>query len=180
MKETAYHRYPLKNILIYNFATILHYVLGFMGILFAFDYSLSGKLIAIVYICFSFAQMYVLMPIMVCPNCVYTRKPELLCISGLNIISRKIFPKGDINKFKSRAEGVLCHNNLYMTTKVFPLLTMLPFLFLNFSATLLLLFLSIAGILLFRIFYIFKKIACNHCLAKNTCPNAKSMGLSEI
>lgn len=179
MENTVYQRYPIKNIIIYNFVTAAHYLLGFVGILIAFDFSVAGKIAAIIYISFAFIQMYVLMPIMVCNNCIYTRKPDMLCISGLNYFSRKMFSNGDISKFENRGRGVLCHNNLYLSAKVLPLLIILPFLFLNFSTTLLILFLMILGLLLFRAFYIFKKIACNHCLAKNICPNAKSMGLSE-
>jgi len=180
MENTIYHRYPIKSVAIYNIVTVCHYVLGFLGILFAFNYSISGKIISIVYIGFAFIQMYVLMPIMVCPNCAYTNKPNMLCISGLNILTRKMFSHGDISKFEDRGKGILCHNNLYLSAKVLPLLIILPFLFLNFSFTLLILFLLILGLMLFRVFYIFQKIACNHCLAKNICPNAKSMGLSEI
>jgi len=180
MGNTVYNRYPLISVAIYNFVTVLHYVLGFIGILFAFNFSGSGKIISTVYISFAFLQMYVLMPVMVCPNCVYTKKPNMLCISGLNILARKIFTDGDISKFGNRGKGILCHNNLYLAAKVLPLLVILPFLFINFSFTLLIIFLLVMGLLLFRVFYIFRKIACNRCLAKNICPNAKSMGLSEV
>jgi len=65
-----------------------------------------------------------------------------------------------------------------MAAKVVPIAVMLPALFLNFSILLLALFLGVLGLMLFRIFVIFPKIACVHCRAKNICPNAKSMGLS--
>lgn len=177
-KNNVYSKYPILNIFIYNTVTILHYVFGFIGILFALNFSTAANIIAAVYFCFAFFQMYVLMPLLVCPNCIYTRKSGMLCISGLNIISRKLKSKGDIKLFNSRNKGVLCHNNLYLAAKVIPLLIILPFLFINFSFILLSLFLIILGLLLLRIFYIFTKTACIHCLARNICPNAKSMGLS--
>lgn len=177
-EHITYLRYPLTSIAIYNFVTLLHYVLGFVGILYALNSSLIGKVVATIYISFAFIQMYILMPLMVCPNCVYTKKSNMLCISGFNILVRKMVPDGDIHKFGNRSKGILCHNNLYLSAKVLPLIIIFPFLFLNFSITLLTIFFIILGLLLFRIFYIFKKIACNHCIAKNICPNAKSMGIS--
>jgi hypothetical protein len=180
MENVVYQRYPLKSVAIYNLVTVLHYVLGFVGILIAFDSSSIGKIIATAYISFAFLQMYVLMPMIVCPNCVYTKKLNMFCISGLNIIARKYFPNGDISNFGNRGKGILCHNNLYLSAKVLPLLIILPFLFINFSFTLLIIFFLVLGLMLFRVFYIFQKIACNRCLAKNICPNAKSMGLSDV
>ncbi len=34
------------------------------------------------------------------------------------------------------------------------------------------------GLMLFRVFVIFKKVACVHCMAKKRCPNAIAMGLA--
>ena len=73
---------------------------------------------------------------------------------------------------------MLCHNNLYLAAKIFPLLAMLPGLFLNFSPALLVVFVAVVGLLLLRIFIFFPEVACVHCLAKKICPNARSMGLS--
>lgn len=172
-------RYPLKNIVTYNGITILHYILGSAGIIIALELSTTAKIISILYFIFAFVQMYVLMPVMVCPNCIYTKKTGMLCISGLNVISRMITSNGDIKNFAKRGEGILCHNNLYLAAKIFPILFILPFLIINFSISLLSIFLGIVGLLLFRIFFIFTRIACSHCLSKNICPNAKSMGISE-
>lgn len=122
--------------------------------------------------------MYVLMPLMVCPNCVYYRLKDSLCISGLNLLSKKIAPQGDIKDFADRGEGLFCHNNLYMAAKILPIVAMIPALILNFSFSLLVVFLAVVGLFLFRIFVVFPKIACVHCRAKNICPNAEAMGLS--
>ena len=39
-------------------------------------------------------------------------------------------------------------------------------------------FLAVVGLLVLRMFAIFPQIACVHCRAKNICPNAQAMGLS--
>jgi hypothetical protein len=57
---------------------------------------------------------------------------------------------------------------------------MIPALFLNFSLILLLIFLGVVGLLLFRFFMIFPKIACLHCSAKHRCPQAAAMGVREL
>lgn len=179
IKPTSYSRYPLKNVITYNLVTILHYIFGFAGILYALNFSNTAQIAAVFYVSFAFVQMYVLMPIMVCPNCVYTKKPGMFCVTGLNIIARKLPVEGDINNFADRGKGILCHNNLYLAAKIIPLVIMLPFVFINYSPTLLGIFLIVLALLLLRIFYLFKKLACAACLAKNICPNAQSMGLSE-
>jgi hypothetical protein len=130
------------------------------------------------YLAFAFSQMYILMPLFVCPNCVYYQLKDGLCNSGLNVIARQLAPAGSINNFAKRGEGLWCHNNLYLAAKIFPILAMLPGLILNFSMPLLAIFLVVVGLLLFRIFVIFPRVACGHCRAKNICPNAKAMGLS--
>jgi hypothetical protein len=97
----------------------------------------------------------------------------------LNLISRKIAQEGKSEDFVKRAQGLLCHNNLYMVALFLPIAAMLPALIFNFSLALLGLFLAVVGLLLFRFFVIFARVACVHCQAKNMCPNARSMGLGE-
>jgi len=177
-KARTYTKYPSSSLLIYNGVTALHYLLGGIGIIHGYNFSWIGNLFGYLYLAFSFVQMVVIMPLTVCPNCVYYRLPNSLCISGLNVISKKIARRGDIKDFPKRADGLLCHNNLYMAALVIPIIAMIPALILNFSLLLLVLFLAVLGLLLFRIFVIFPKIACVHCRAMNVCPNAKSMGIS--
>ena len=165
IKDSGYTRYPLSSLLIYNGVTLLHYLLGGFGIMLGYSFSWPAYLLGALYLAFAFIQMY------------YKLK-DSLCISGLNIVAKKVAPAGTINDFAKRGEGLLCHNNLYLTAKIFPLLAMLPGLILNFSMGLLVIFLVVVGLLLFRIFVIFPKVARVHCRAKNICPNAKSMGLS--
>lgn len=179
IKDSGYTRYPLSSLLIYNGATAFHYLLGGFGIMLGYNYSLPAFLLGVIYIVFALVQMYILMPFMVCPNCVYYNLKDSLCISGLNIVAKKVARAGTTKNFANRGAGLLCHNNLYMAAKIFPLLAMLPGLILNFSPELLVIFLAVVGLLLLRVFFIFPKVACVHCLSKNICPNAKSMGLSD-
>ncbi|MFC1868677.1 hypothetical protein ACFL0H_11160 [Thermodesulfobacteriota bacterium] len=177
-KAEVYTRYPLSNTLIYNGTTILHYLFGTAGIIMGYNFSSAAYTFSILYLLFSLVQMYVLMPLMVCPNCVYYRTDNSLCVSGLNIFSKRIAKQGEINKFSNRAKGLFCHNNLYMAALFIPVIAMIPAVILNFSFTLLIILLVVLGLLLFRFFVIFPKTACIHCMAKKQCPNAQVMGLS--
>ena len=67
-------------------------------------------------------------------------------------------------------------NNLYIAALVIPIIAMVPALIINFSFILLAILIALVGLLLFRFFVIFTKIACVHCRAQNICPQAKSMG----
>jgi hypothetical protein len=178
-KVELYSRYPIPSIVTYNGITVLHYLLGGIGIIVGYNFSRGAYLWASAYLVFAFAQMYVIMPLAVCPNCVYYRLKNSLCISGLNVISKKIAKAGDIKEFPKRGEGLFCHNNLYMAAKIIPIIVMIPALILNFSVLLLALFLSVVGLMLLRVFVVFPKIACVHCRAKKVCPNAIAMGINK-
>ena len=173
----VYTKYPLSSILIYNGTTIVHYLLGGTGIILGYN-SWRGYLIGILYLALSFAEMYVHMPLKVCPNCVYYKLDNSRCISGLNLVSRRVAKEGNIKDFPSRAKGVFCPNNLYIASLVIPIIVMIPALIMNFSFLVLAILIIMIGLLVFRFFVIFPKIACVHCRAKNVCPQARSMGLS--
>jgi hypothetical protein len=177
-KAELYSRYPLSSVLIYNGSTILHFLLGGIGI--ALGYSFSpwvGYTFGVLYLVLSLVEMYVVMPLTVCPNCVYYRAKDWLCVSGLNILSKKIAKEGDLKDFPERAEGLFCPNNLYLASLIVPILAMIPALIVNFSVALLLIFLAVVGLLLFRFFIVFPRIACLHCRAKYECPQAGAMGV---
>lgn len=174
-----YSIYPLSSLLIYNGATALHYVLGGLGLVLAFGLSWPGWLLGALYLLFAFGQMYLWMPLKVCPNCVYYRLEGSRCISGLNLFSRQIARPGEIQAFASRGQGLLCPNNLYLAALALPILLLIPGLVLNFSWLLLGIWLATVALLLARVFVIFPKVACVHCRAKHICPNAQAMGLSQ-
>lgn len=177
-RPDLYTRYPLSSVLIYNGTTVAHYVLGGIGIILGYSYWI-GYLLGSLYLVFSFTEMYVQMPLKVCSKCVYYKLENSLCISGLNLVSRKIAREGNVQDFPIRAKGVLCHNNLYIATLAIPIVAIIPALILNFSFFTMAILLILVGLLLFRFFVIFPKIACVHCRAQNICPQARSMGFSK-
>ena len=177
-KAEVYSRYPGSSVFIYNGSTILHFLLGGVGIILGYRFSpWAGYTFGILYLIFSFVEMYVVMPISVCPNCVYTRAKGWLCISGLNVISKKIAKEGDLKDFPGRAQGPFCPNNMYLGSLIVPIVALIPALIVNFSVVLLLIFLAVMGLLLFRFFILFPRIACLHCRAKYECPQAGAMGV---
>lgn len=178
VKDRVYARYPLSSVLIYNGTTVFHFLLGGFGIILGYNFSWVAYLFGALYLVFSFVEMYLVMPFLVCPNCVYYRMDNSLCISGLNMISRKLAREGNLKAFSNRAKGLFCHNNMYLASLVIPVIAIIPALILNFSFWLLVILIVVVGLLLFRFFVIFKKIACIHCAAKKQCPNAQSMGIS--
>jgi hypothetical protein len=99
-KAKLYLRYPLSSVLIYNGSTILHFLLGAIGI--ALGYSFmprAGYAFGVLYFVLSFVEMYVIMPLAVCANCVYYQARDSLCISGLNLLSKQIAKQGNLNDF---------------------------------------------------------------------------------
>jgi hypothetical protein len=156
----------------------VHYVLGGIGIILGYG-SWIGYLLGPLYLVFAFFEMYVHMPLKVCPNCVYYRLENSLCISGLNLWSRKIAGEGNISSFPDRARGAFCPNNLYIASLAFPIVAIIPALVISFSVLVLAILLILAGLLVFRFFVIFPKIACVHCRAQNICPQAKAMGFGK-
>lgn len=179
-KARLHKRYPKSSLLIYNGTTISHFLLGGIGIILGYGFSSLSILFGIIYLVFAFSEMYILMPLKVCPNCVYYRLQDSLCVSGMNIFSRKIAKKGNPKDFPNRAKGTFCPNNLYMASLIFPIVAIFPALIMNFSLILILIFIAIIGLLLFRFFIIFMKISCIHCLAKYTCPQAGQMGVRDM
>ena len=180
LKAELYHRFPLSTILIYNGATILHFLIG--SIIFLHSAFFLGKFapnLALFYFLFSILEMYIVMPIQVCRNCVYFRLENGLCVSGLNLLTREFTSNGNPSNFHKRAVGLFCPNNLYIFSLVFPIICGIPILIFNFSYTLLSLEIFLFILLITRFIYIIPRLACVHCLAKFTCPQAGQMGVRE-
>ncbi|MEI6725213.1 MAG: hypothetical protein WCN81_03185 [Actinomycetes bacterium] len=171
-------RYPLANIVIYNGVTLAHFGLGAAGIVLGYArWPTAAWTIGLVYLVFALGQMYVLMPLSVCPSCVYRRLEGARCVSAMNLVSARIAPLADEGDFGRRAEGALCHNHLYMASLVAPLVIILPALVFAFSWALLALLLAVAALLALRLFVVFPRVACGVCAAKGRCPNTKAMGI---
>ncbi len=180
-KAKLHTRYPLSSIMIYNGSTVAHYLLGGIGIIIGYNFSLwAGYLFGTLYLVFSFVEMYIIMPLTVCPNCVYYKIENSLCVSGLNVVSKKIAKEGNIKNFDKRTKGLLCFNNMYIAALIIPIITIVPALIVNFSIPLLIILLALIALLIFRFFVIFTKIACLHCRAKYICPQAGQMGVREL
>ncbi len=175
---TLYTRYPLTSVITYNGMTVLHFLLGGAGLILGYSFW-PGYLIGSIYLVFAFTEMYALMPVKVCPNCPYYKLDNSLCISGLNLVSRRFAKEGKAKDFSNRAKGAFCPNNLYIAGFVIPIVVLVPAIILNFSYIVLGILLAMVGLLAFRFFVLFRKIACGHCRAKNICPNARSMGLND-
>ena len=175
----VYRVYPLSSVVLYNGVTLLHFGLATAGLAVAYSaWPLLGWTLAGVYLAFALGQMYVMMPLVVCPGCAYRAMDGARCVSALNLVSRRLAKARPPDEFGGRAEGVLCHNNLYMAALIAPLAMILPGVILNFSILGLGMLLVVAALLAFRYFVVFKRTACPHCAAKGRCPNAKSMGIA--
>jgi hypothetical protein len=160
-KAKLYKKYPAANIFIYNGLTVLHFALGGIGIIVGYGFwGWLGYLLGIIYLAFAFGGMYLVMPLAVCPRCVYYRLEEGLCISGLNRVSRGLARAGNAADFARRAQGVFCPNNLYVASLVIPIVLLIPALIWNFSWSLLIILVVILGLLVFRFFVVFPKLAC--------------------
>ena len=116
---------------------MLHFLLGGFGIMLGYSFSpWAGWVFGGLYLAFAFVEMYLVMPMTVCPRCVYRRIPNSRCINGLNIVSRRLAPEGKVSDFGKRAEGLLCANNRYMASLGIPILAVIPALIVNFSVLL--------------------------------------------
>ena len=179
-RAELYRRYPAASILIYNATTVIHFLAGTAVIYFGYDFAPTVALsAAALYAAFAFVEMYLVMPLSVCPNCVYFALDGSLCVSGLNILSRRIAKEGRRADFGSRSKGILCPNNLYVSSLALPIVAGIPALLLHFSLALLAFVLLLVGLLAFRFFVIFPRIACLHCYGKFQCPRASAMGVRE-
>ncbi|MFC2157418.1 hypothetical protein ACFLT9_06235 [Acidobacteriota bacterium] len=179
-KAKLYKKYPISSILIYNGVTVVHFLLGGWGLWSGYGFTDLALAFSISYMVFAFVEMYVLMPLVVCPRCPYVKMEDSVCISGLNLVSKRITQSGDIKEFAKRGEGLFCPNNLYIASLAVPIMALIPALILDFSFFTLLILVGLISLLIFRFFVIFPKISCVHCYAKFKCPQAGAMGVREL
>lgn len=132
--ENVYRIYPVRSVALYNVVTLLHFGLGAAGILIAYGrWPALGWMLALLYLAIARGQMYVMMPLVVCPSCVYRTMSRARCVSALNIVSAGMRRSGPPADFARRAEGALCHNNLYLGSLIAPVPLILIGLMINFS-----------------------------------------------
>jgi hypothetical protein len=178
-KSSLYTQYPLSSVALYNGLTVAHFVLGGLGVFLGFSGWAGGIWLSLLYVVFAFGQMYLIMPMRVCPNCAYYRLDGARCISALNLLSHRIAGPGRAVDFRKRARGPLCHNNLYLAALIAPVPLIILGMVFNFSVTLLAILVAVIVLALFRFFILIPKVACVHCYAKAKCPNAEQMGLNK-
>jgi hypothetical protein len=170
-------RYGLASVLFYNGLTLAHYLLGAAVLLTAYrERPFIAWPLALAYVVFALVQFYVLMPLCVCPGCVYRSIPGSRCVAGLNSLSAKLRPSaGVVAEFEERAQGVLCHNTLYVAALVAPLALAIPGLVLAFSWLAVGLAVAVLLLIAVRVEVVFRHLGCPHCLARRWCPNARAM-----
>ena len=181
VKAPLHSSYPIGSVILYNVTTILHYVLGGAAIVHAYRSSpVAAWVSGVTYLLLALVQMYVVMPLVVCPACVYHRLEGSRCISGLAAVSRLVAPSRPVRTFGRRADGVFCPNNLYLVALLLPIVALIPPLVIARTNTLLVFLGTLLVLLLFRFFVLFPRIACLHCRAKFVCPQAAAMGVREV
>jgi hypothetical protein len=174
-----YRRYPWSSVATYHAVTLLHFGLGAVGMVIAYDrWPALGWALAIVYAVVAFGQMYVMMPLAICPACPYRTMSGSRCVMAMNIVSARLRRPRPPADFARRAEGVLCHNNLYLGSLVAPVALLAIGIIVNFSLPTLVVLVSVVVLLAIRVVVVFRRLACPHCAAKGRCPNAKAMGLA--
>ncbi len=179
-KAELYKRFPVTSVILYNGTTVLHFLLG-SAILLCLHrfFGPFAFVVAVSYFLFSFLEMYVVMPFRVCRHCVYFRLENGICISGLNVLARRMAKTGNQSDFPNRAKGIFCPNNLYVFSLILPVVSGIPILISNYSRALLCCEISIVALLAARFLYIIPKLACVHCLSKFECPQAGQMGVRD-
>ena len=173
---TSFRRYPLWRVLGFNGLTILHYAIGCAAVALAYpSYPVIGLPLSAAYLVFALVQLYVLMPVIVCPGCVYRTIHTGRCATGLNVLSARLCPSAPAaTGFEERAHGALCQSSLCLWSLILPVPLAAPALVLWFTWTALALTLTVAGLAAVRLVVVARRAVCSHCLARRWCPAARS------
>lgn len=174
--SVSFRRYPLWRVLGLNALTITHYAVGCAAVALAYpSFPLLGLPLAAAYLVYALVQLYVLMPLVVCPGCVYRTIRDGRCATGLNVLSARLGPpETAATGFDERARGALCQSSLCLWSLILPVPLALPGLVLWFSWAALALALTVAGLAVVRLVVISRRAVCSHCLARRWCPAARS------
>ncbi len=165
-------RYPLWRVLCLNGLTVVHYVIGCVAVLVAYrSYPLLGWPIGLAYLVFALVQFYLLMPLVVCPGCVYRTVRDGRCARGLNLVSVRLCPSSaSLTGFRERSHGALCQSNLSMWAWVLPVPLALPGVCASFSWLALTLTAAVSVLTILRLAVTRRRAACLRCLARRWCP----------
>ena len=172
----SFRRYPLWRVLCLNGLTVVHYAVGCAAILVAYrSYPILGWPIGLAYLVFAVVQLYVLMPLVVCPGCVYATVRDGRCASGLNLVSARFAaPSAHAIGFEERTQGALCQSSLCLWSWVLPVPLALPGLALSFSWIGLALTATVALLTVIRLAVVERLVVCSRCLARRWCPVARA------
>lgn len=178
-QSRSFRHYPLWRVLLTNGLTVGHYVVGASAIVVAYPHHpVLGCPIGLAYFVYATVQLYVLMPLVVCPGCVYRTIRGGRCPSGLNLISARLSraaaPTAGTAGFEARNQGALCQSSLCLWSLVAPLPIALPGLVLFFSWTGLAVWLAVAVLAAVRVGGFYRLVVCSHCLARRWCPVARA------
>ena len=175
-KQTSFRQYPLWMVLFTNGLTLVHYAVGAGAIVLAYPrYPVVGWPIGLAYCVYAVVQLYVLMPLIVCPGCVYRSIPAGRCPSGLNLISARLSPvPAQSTGFGDRGQGALCQSSLCLWSLIAPLPIAVPGLVISFSWLGLAFTVAVGVLVAVRLSGVFRLVVCSHCLARRWCPVART------
>lgn len=168
----SFKRHPLWRVLCLNGLTVFHYVVGCAAILAAYrSYPIVGWPVGLAYFVFATVQFYVLMPLVVCPGCVYRTVRGGRCPSGLNLISARLCPpSASAIEFRERTHGPLCQSSLGLLSWVLPVPLALPGLIVSLSGMAAIITTTVAVLTVVRLAIVTRHALCSHCLAQRWCP----------
>jgi hypothetical protein len=112
-KAKLFQRYPIRNIVVYNATTVVHFLCG--GLMLSAANSFLGSaadVVGLLYVLFSLVEMYILMPFQVCRNCTYAGMENSVCISGKRCGSQVITKGQHIRFFKPSKRPILSEQSL--------------------------------------------------------------------
>jgi hypothetical protein len=175
-KQTSFRRYPLWRVLLANGLTLIHYVAGAGAIVLAYrSLPIVGWPVGLAYFVYAVVQLYVLMPLVVCPGCVYSGIEDGRCPIGLSVISARFFrDPAQRTAFDARTQGALCQSNLCLVSLVAPVPLAVPGLILSFSWPGMALTAAVAALVTARLAGAYRRVVCAHCLARRWCPVGRS------
>jgi hypothetical protein len=167
-------RFPLWQVGALNGLTAAQYLVGCAAIVLAYRrFPIVGLPVGLAYLVFAVAQHYVLMPLTVCPGCVYRAVRDGRCPSGLNVVSALLCEgSATAGEFQQRTRGALCSSWLAQASWLAPLPLVVPGLVLFFSATAALLAALVAVLALVRRLVV-RTAVCPRCLARRWCPEGR-------
>lgn len=167
-------RFPLWQVGALNGLTIAQYLVGCAAIVLAYRrFPIVGLPVGLAYLVYAVTQRYVLMPLTVCPGCVYRAVRDGRCPSGLNVVSALLCERpATAGEFQQRNRGALCSSRLAQASWLAPLPLVVPGLVLFFSATAALLAALVAVLALLRLLVV-RRAVCPRCLARRWCPEGR-------